>query len=532
MSGPFAPAAAAATWRFLLLCLAASGSLAGVLEMERSVTAVLGKDVVLPCRYRAQEGEKVVQVTWLKQGAGGQNVEMAVLHSEYGEHVQEPYAGRVLRRAPGPLEDGAIVLKNAVQADEGAYECRLITFPSGNFEGSMTLSVLVPPLPTLNPGPPLEEGQGRTLAASCTAEGNPMPTVTWETQVAGANTTRRSSHPRSASVTSEFFLVPGRSMNGQTLTCVVSHPGLQHEKRITHVLSVAYLSDASVRGHEEEEDWHVGKEGASLKCLGEGNPLPTYNWTRLNGPMPEGVNVKGATLLFQRPLTPDDTGVYVCQVTNTFAAKEVRASISIKETEVQKVDVVSASMVAVGVIAAVLLCLLVLVIVVMTLYHRRKTRRIAEKYEEELTLTRENSIRRLYSSHGSNTRNQTEETLHLREDSRQGSLRGDSRPGSLRGDSLRGTSICSVMSEETEGRSYSTLSTVREIETQTEQPPAPAPAPEEKAKGEDEAEEEEEEREEENTIKAAMTHFMQENGTLRAKPTTNGIYINGRGHLV
>ncbi|XP_038238699.1 nectin-4 [Dermochelys coriacea] len=520
MSGSFAPAPAPApaAWKLLLLCLAASGSLAGVLEMERSVTAVLGKDVVLPCRYRAQEGEKVVQVTWLKQGAEGQNVEIAVLNLEYGEHIQEPYAGRVLRQAPGPLEDGAIVLKNAVQADEGAYECHLITFPSGNFEGSMTLSVLVPPLPTLNPGPPLEEGQGRTLAASCTAEGNPMPTVTWEAQVRGTNSTRHSSHPRSASVTSEFFLVPGRSMNGKTLTCVVSHPGLPHEKRITHVLSVAYLSDASVRGHEEEEDWQAGKEGVSLKCLGEGNPPPTYNWTRLNGPMPEGVKVKGATLLFQRPLTPDDTGVYICQVANRFAAKEVRASISIKENKLQKVNVVSASVVVVGVIAAVLLCVLVLVVVFMTLYHRRKTRRISEKYEEELTITRENSIRRLYSSHSTSTRNQTEETLHLR---------GDSRQGSLRGDSLRGTSICSVMSEEAEGRSYSTLSTVREIETQTEQPAAP----EEEKEKEREEEEEEEEREE-NTIKAAMTHFVQENGTLRAKPTTNGIYINGRGHLV
>uniref|UniRef100_A0A8C3FPZ8 Nectin-4 n=1 Tax=Chrysemys picta bellii TaxID=8478 RepID=A0A8C3FPZ8_CHRPI len=470
-----------------------SWSLAGVLEMERSVTVVLGQDVVLPCRYRAQEGEKVVQVTWLKQGADGQNVEVAVLNLEYGEHVQEPYAGRVLRRAPGPLEDGAIVLKNAVQADEGAYECRLITFPSGNFQDSMTLSVLVPPLPSLNPGPRLEEGQGRTLAASCTAEGNPMPTVTWETQVHGTNSTRQSLHPRSASVTSEFFLVPGRSMNGKTLTCVVSHPGLPHEKRITHVLNVAYLSDASVRGHEEEEDWQAGKEGVSLKCLGEGNPPPTYNWTRLNGPMPEGVKVKGATLLFQRPLTPDDTGVYICQVANRFAAKEVRASISIKG----RVWGRQGGSAPCGGVDKVI----------------EGAWRISEKYEEELTLTRENSIRRLYSSHSASTRNQTEETLHLR---------GDSRQGSLRGDSLRGTSICSVMSEEAEGRSYSTLSTVREIETQTEQPPAPALR----------EEEEEEEEREENTIKAAMTHFVQENGTLRAKPTTNGIYINGRGHLV
>lgn len=99
----------------------------------------------------------------------------------------------------------------------------------------------VPPLPILNPGPPLEEGQGRTLAASCTAEGNPVPTVTWQTEVHGTNITRQSVHPRSASITSEFFLVPGRSMNGKALTCIVAHPGLQHEKRITHMLSIACM---------------------------------------------------------------------------------------------------------------------------------------------------------------------------------------------------------------------------------------------------------------------------------------------------
>ncbi|XP_027488829.1 nectin-4, partial [Corapipo altera] len=217
-----------------------AGARAGRVEVPRSVTAVLGQDVVLPCRYRAQEQEQVVQVTWLKRGTGGAvPAEVAVLNPQHGEHVQEPFAGRVLRHGHGALEDGAIVLRNAVQGDEGDYECHLITFPMGSFEGRLTLRVLVPPLPILNPGPPLEEGQGRTLAASCTAEGSPVPSVRWETEVRGTNATRRSAHARSASVTSEFFLVPGRSMNGKSLTCVVAHPGLRHEKRITHTLSVA-----------------------------------------------------------------------------------------------------------------------------------------------------------------------------------------------------------------------------------------------------------------------------------------------------
>lgn len=116
---------------------------------------------------------------------------------------------------------------------------RWVTAVGSRWRWALTVPPAVPPLPILNPGPPLEEGQGRTLAASCTAEGNPVPTVHWETEVRGANTTRRSQHDHSASVTSEFFVVPGRSMNGKSLTCVVQHPGLRHEKRITHQLSVA-----------------------------------------------------------------------------------------------------------------------------------------------------------------------------------------------------------------------------------------------------------------------------------------------------
>ncbi|KAM6226099.1 nectin-4 [Porphyrio hochstetteri] len=512
----------------LILLIAVTGGRAGVVEVPRSVSAVLGQDVVLPCRYRAQEQEQVVQVTWLKRGPGPATTAVAVLDRQHGEHVQEPYAGRVLRGASGALEDGAIVLRNAVQGDEGDYECHLITFPLGTFEGRLSLKVLVPPLPILNPGPPLEEGQGRTLAASCTAEGNPVPSVRWETEVVGTNATRRSAHARSASVTSEFFLVPGRSMNGKSLTCVVAHPGLRQEKRITHQLSVAYLSDASVLGHSAE--WQEGTEGAALTCLGDGNPPPTYNWTRLHAPLPAGVRVKGDTLVFQRPLAAADAGEYVCRVANRVAAKEARANVSVRgraaEDEVRKVDLVSASVVVVGVIAVVLLCVLVVVVVVMTLYHRRKTKRISEKYEEELTLTRENSIRRLHSSHSTDTRTQLEETLQLRAESRQGSLRADS---------LRGTSICSAMSEEPEGRSYSTLSTVREIETQTELPVVSPVSPVPVVAGKEPREEEEAGGGGggvDDPIKQAMTHFVQENGMLQARPTTNGIYINGRGHLV
>lgn len=95
-----------------------------------------------------------------------------------------------------------------------------------------------------------------TLAASCTAEGSPAPNVTWDTEVKGTTSSRSFKHSRSAAVTSEFHLVPSRSMNGQPLTCVVSHPGLLQDQRITHVLQVAceYLDVGSVRMGDSVRD--------------------------------------------------------------------------------------------------------------------------------------------------------------------------------------------------------------------------------------------------------------------------------------
>ncbi|VFV27776.1 poliovirus receptor-related isoform cra_b [Lynx pardinus] len=434
---------------------------AGELETSDPVTVVLGQDAKLPCFYRGEPGEQVGQVAWARVDAGEGARELALLHSN-------------------PL-DGAVLLRNAVQADEGEYECRVSTFPAGSFQTRLRLRVLVPPLPSLNPGPALEEGQGLTLAASCTAEGSPAPSVTWDTEVKGTATSRSFKHSRSAAVTSEFHLVPSRSMNGQPLTCVVSHPGLLQDQRITHILQVAFLTEASVRGLEDQKLWQVGREGATLKCLSEGYPSPSYNWTRLDGPLPSGVRAEGDTLGFP-PLTPEHSGIYVCHVSNELSSRDSRVTVDIldpQEAPGKQVNLVSASVVVVGVIAALLFLLLVVVVVLMSRYHRRKAQQMTQKYEEELTLTRENSIRRLHSHH-SDPRSQ---------------------------------------SEEPEGRSYSTLTTVREIETQTEL----------LSPGSGRAEEEEDRDE---GIKQAMNHFVQENGTLRAKPTGNGIYINGRGHLV
>nr|4JJH_A Chain A, Poliovirus receptor-related protein 4 [Homo sapiens]4JJH_B Chain B, Poliovirus receptor-related protein 4 [Homo sapiens] len=122
----------------------------GELETSDVVTVVLGQDAKLPCFYRGDSGEQVGQVAWARVDAGEGAQELALLHSKYGLHVSPAYEGRVEQPPPprNPL-DGSVLLRNAVQADEGEYECRVSTFPAGSFQARLRLRVLVPPLPSL-----------------------------------------------------------------------------------------------------------------------------------------------------------------------------------------------------------------------------------------------------------------------------------------------------------------------------------------------------------------------------------------------
>lgn len=82
----------------------------------------------------------------MRVDAGAAARELALLHSEYGLHVSAAYEGRVERPPlPRSPQDGAVLLRNAVQADEGEYECRVSTFPAGSFQARLRLRVLGKP---------------------------------------------------------------------------------------------------------------------------------------------------------------------------------------------------------------------------------------------------------------------------------------------------------------------------------------------------------------------------------------------------
>lgn len=113
------------------------GALAGPI-VHPQVTAVWGKDVELKCIIDVKE--TITQVSWEKTH-GKSSETIAVHHPKYGISIQEDYQGRVSFKNYS-LTDATIILKNVSFSDAGEYICKAVTFPLGNRESSITVTVL------------------------------------------------------------------------------------------------------------------------------------------------------------------------------------------------------------------------------------------------------------------------------------------------------------------------------------------------------------------------------------------------------
>lgn len=95
----------------------------------------------LPCHYRVEPGDRVVQVTWYKELAGGTKEQIITAHFSEGQKEFGRYSGRVQFESSSPTDNSALLIPNTEESDEGSYTCHITTFPSGNFERRIVLTV-------------------------------------------------------------------------------------------------------------------------------------------------------------------------------------------------------------------------------------------------------------------------------------------------------------------------------------------------------------------------------------------------------
>lgn len=109
--------------------------------MNDSMYGFIGTDVVLHCSFaNPLPGVKITQVTWQK-ATNGSKQNVAIYNPAMGVSVLAPYRERVEFLRPS-FTDGTIRLSRLELEDEGVYICEFATFPAGNRESQLNLTVM------------------------------------------------------------------------------------------------------------------------------------------------------------------------------------------------------------------------------------------------------------------------------------------------------------------------------------------------------------------------------------------------------
>lgn len=402
----------------LLAAVCVQGDFVEPPQPHTSLRSFAESQTRLPCHYQVGEGQKVVQVTWHKELPDGSKDQIITAHFMDGHTEFGRYSGRVRFESGSPTVNSALLIPSTEESDEGSYTCHISTFPNGNFERRITLTVWILPISSLEPVI-LVEGQSFGVAASCRAVGRPPPHLSWDTDLPGQSQNRTN---EGGSVSSYYSLHPLRSMNGKKLDCLVWHPGLQQPRRLSNSLVVQYPPDATISAGTG--DWFVGLEKAELVCNSGGHPKPrNVTWTRKGGALPDGTSVVGGKLIFGRALRLNDSGVYECVVKNNVGVGKTDYTLTVTETSQRKGEsnMDNLMLIIIGAAAGTLVLILVMVVLLVNRHHRRKNKKLemelSEKTEEIQSFSRQASFRRL-NSVSTDPRVQPEDYALLRVDSR------------------------------------------------------------------------------------------------------------------
>ncbi|KAK1785301.1 hypothetical protein P4O66_018696 [Electrophorus voltai] len=304
-------------------------------QMDMVKSGFVGSTVELRCLFiNSKPPVKISQVTWQKFYNGTkQNV--AIANPALGVSVLPPFKDRVsfkhpVRQTTPSLEDTTIIFNGLLLSDEAAYICEYTTFPAGNRENMVNLTVYARPqsqmtltMPTI-----IAQKHDKMRVATClSANGKPPSDIKWETQLKGEPTFQESRNPNgTVTVRSDYILVPSRETHGQKLTCVVTY---QTERFAdTVMLNVQYEPDVKIKGFDG--NWYLNRQDVKLTCEADANPAVTvYQWKLLNGSLPKNVEIRNNTLIFRGPVTHELGGTYVCDATNSIGTRSGLVEVNV-----------------------------------------------------------------------------------------------------------------------------------------------------------------------------------------------------------
>ncbi|XP_076239839.1 protein turtle isoform X1 [Calliopsis andreniformis] len=286
------------------------------------ITAILGESVVFNCHVEFPGEHPVPYVLqWEKKvGDTGQEIPIYIWYESYPTHSGEGYEGRVSRVSPNsPYGVASLNLTDIRESDQGWYECKVVFLnrsPNSHKNGTwFHLDVHAPPKFSITPEEMIYVNVGDAIILNCQAEGTPTPEILWY----------KDESPVEPSTTIGIFN-DGTELRISTIknedigdyTCIARNG----EGQISHTARVIIAGGAVIIVPPSNE---TKLEGDKVQFSCEAKALPgnvTVRWFREGAPVTElstldtRVSIKTNGSLVINPVSADDSGQYLCEVTN------------------------------------------------------------------------------------------------------------------------------------------------------------------------------------------------------------------------
>ncbi|KAM7353772.1 immunoglobulin superfamily member turtle isoform 2-T3 [Cochliomyia hominivorax] len=150
------------------------------------ITAILGEGVIFNCHVEFPNDHPVPYVLqWDKKvSETGSDLPIYIWYESYPEHIEDGYKGRVSRVSPdSPFGSASLNLTNIKESDQGWYECKVVFLnrdPKQHKNGTwFHLDVHAPPRFSVTPDDIIYVNLGDSIILNCQADGTPTPEILW-----------------------------------------------------------------------------------------------------------------------------------------------------------------------------------------------------------------------------------------------------------------------------------------------------------------------------------------------------------------
>ncbi|XP_015035651.2 protein turtle isoform X6 [Drosophila pseudoobscura] len=331
----------------LLSLLAENSQAHNIPEDAVHITAILGEGVIFNCHVEFPNDHPVPYVLqWDKKvSETGSDLPIYIWYESYPEHIEEGYKGRVSRVSQdSPFGSASLNLTNIRESDQGWYECKVVFLnrdPKQHKNGTwFHLDVHAPPRFSVTPEDIIYVNLGDSIILNCQADGTPTPEILWY----------KDANPVDPSPTVGIFN-DGTELRISTIrhedigeyTCIARNGEGQvsHTARVIIAGGAVIMDKAAPDKHARTKSQanainerfairvpptnQTKLEGEKVIFSCEAKAMPgnvTVRWFREGSPVREvasletRVTIRKDGSLIINPIKPDDSGQYLCEVTN------------------------------------------------------------------------------------------------------------------------------------------------------------------------------------------------------------------------